>query len=79
MAEAKLFSWNWKDALKATIMLFLTTFVAAVYQSIEAGAFPTWVQIKASLIMGGLSAIGYLLKNFLTNSNDQFATKEQPK
>lgn len=77
MADAKLFSFNLKDVGKAAIMLFITTVISGVIQGIENGAFPTWVQIKSSLLVGATAAVAYFLKNFLTNSSDQFLTKEQ--
>lgn len=71
-----LFSLSWKDAGKAILMAFLGTFVAAVYQGFAAGAFPTAHELGTAAIAGVGSALAYIIKNFFTNSNDQFATKE---
>lgn len=76
--DAGIFSLNWKDVGKATLMLFITTVVSGLIQGIEAGAFPTWVQIKSSLLVGATAAVAYFLKNFLTNNEDKFLTKDNP-
>jgi hypothetical protein len=78
MADAKLFSWNWKDAGKAAIMLVITTVATAVLQIIESGSFPTLDQLKTALIVGATAGVSYLIKNFLSNSDGQFLTKEKP-
>ncbi len=71
-----LFTLSWKDAGKAILMAFLGTFVAAVYQGISAGAFPTLHELGTAAIAGSGSALAYIVKNFFTNNNDQFAKKD---
>lgn len=79
MKQSPFFSINWKDLGKGIILAFLTVFVAAVYQSISAGALPTLAEIKADALAGAVAAIAYLLKNLLTNSQDQFVAPEPKK
>lgn len=76
MADAKKFSWNWKDAGKAAIMLVITTIVTAILQAIEAGAFPSLTQLKTAFLAGLMAGVAYLIKNFLTTSKDEFLGKE---
>jgi hypothetical protein len=72
-------SLNWLDAAKGFVLAVLTALVTSVYQLIEAGTIQfTWVfwqPVVYSAIAGGLA---YLIKNFLTNSNDKIL-KEEPK
>lgn len=68
---------NWKDAGKAVLMAFITAAVTALYTALQSGMIPsTWAQWKTILIVGVTSALAYLVKNFLTNSNDQFLKKD---
>jgi hypothetical protein len=77
--EAKIFSLVPKDFLKALIMAGLVAAGKLVYTSIQAGTFPmdaiTWMAIGKA---AGVAMVAYLLKNLLTNSNDQFL-KAEPK
>lgn len=73
----KLFQLNWNDLLKGLIMAVLGAVIGLVSASVDAGSIDfNWSAIgKAALIAG----IGYLCKNLLTNSNDQFMKKEPVK
>lgn len=66
---------NWKDAGKAAIMLFVSTFLASVYSSLSTTPihFPTLADLKVDAIAGGISALGYLIKNLF--SDDVAAAK----
>lgn len=66
------------DILKGFIMSMLAVLVTWLGQAIQQGNFPmdaqTWIlELKIALGAG----IAYLIKNFFTNSNDQFLKKEQ--
>jgi hypothetical protein len=67
------------DYVKAIIMAFIGSAATVLYKFIEMGTFPTgkeqWKQI---LLAGTGAAVTYLIKNFFTNSNDQFG-KAEPK
>jgi hypothetical protein len=56
-------------------MALIGAAIGIIYPSIEAGNFQLdWEAIwKASTIAG----VGYLFKNWLTNSKDEFMQKEQ--
>lgn len=76
---AKLWSFVPKDFLKATIMAGLTVGLKMLYDLISTGVFPTDAASWKNIAMAaGGAAIAYLLKNFMTNSNDQFM-KAEPK
>jgi hypothetical protein len=69
---------NWKDILKGFILSIITALVAGVYQAIQTGGIQFtwlfWQPIVYSAIGAGLA---YLIKNVLTNSNDQFLKVEK--
>ncbi len=76
----KLFQLAKDDLLKGFVMAFLTALATAVYTQLNADAMhiPTFAEL---LLMGKAAlsvAIIYLLKNFLSNSDDKFA-KPEPK
>lgn len=71
MNNSKLLSLNWHDIIKALLVAFLTTFVATIGQSLDAGIFPTLAQIKVAALSGLAAAVAYLAKNLFTNSNGQ--------
>jgi hypothetical protein len=66
-----------KDFVKGIIVAFITALLTGLYNGIEAGTFAfTWIFFKP-IIMTSLGAmIAYLLKNFLSNSDDKFLKKE---
>ncbi len=69
-----------KDFIKGAIMAGLAVIVAFVYQYISKGEFPpmdaaTW-KIEEQAAIGAI--VTYVLKNFMTNSQDQFL-KAEPK
>lgn len=78
MADAKIFTINWKDVGKATIVFFTTSVATSIYNLISAGTALSWPAIKLALVTGAMGALGYFLKNFLSNSDGQFLTKERP-
>lgn len=75
--EAKFLSIGSKDLIKGAIMALITAVLTGLYNCITNEHLPcTWDDFKPILIVGFGSAISYLLKNFFTNSEDKFATKE---
>lgn len=70
---------NWRDIAKSVVMAGVGAVATAVYKAVEAGAFPTTLEQWKQIGLAGLSAaVLYLLKNFLTNSEDKFL-KPEPK
>lgn len=73
----ELFKLAPKDAVKGLILSVLTVIVTSVTASLNVGTIPTTKEFWVTQLTLGLSAGGaYLLKNFLTNSDDQFLKKE---
>jgi hypothetical protein len=63
--KSTLFSVNRWDAVKAAAVGILSTFVASLTSIWAPGLFPTWRQVLSVFL---ISAVGYLGKQFLTNS-----------
>ena len=76
--SATFLSLGLKDLAKGAIMAILTVIVTGLYTALNAVPpsipdLPTLENLGAAGLVAG--AI-YLMKNFLTNSNDQFLKKE---
>lgn len=63
-----------KDFAKGLILAVITAVITVVYNTIQAGTLVfDWHQIDIAALS---SAIAYITKNLLTNSDDQFLKKE---
>lgn len=79
MKNSGLFSLGIRDVVKGFIMSMIASILTAALAVINAGTIPTdFASWKPTLVTGLAAGIGYVVKNFLTNSNDQFA-KPEPK
>ena len=78
MKSSPFLSLHTKDAIKGLIVAILTSVLTGVYDIIASGAMPTAAQWKTIGIAGLTAGVGYVMKNWLTNSSDQFA-KPEPK
>jgi hypothetical protein len=67
---------NGRDIIKSFLMAFIGSVVTALYTIVKEGKLPTGAEWKTILIIGAASALSYLVKNFFTNSNDEFLKKE---
>ena len=76
MKKANLFNLNWRDVLKGLIMAFISAVVTGVYQLIQTNGIISWVTIKPVIVVGIGAGLSYLIKNYFSNSQTQFATKE---
>jgi hypothetical protein len=65
---------NKTDFIKGLIMAVLTSVLTIVYNTISTGSFA--IDWKAVSLAASTSAVAYIMKNILTNSNDQFLKKE---
>lgn len=72
MKQVGFLNINWRDAAKSLILFFITTFVTSLVQGFKDGQLPTLIEIKTAAIIGLTASISYLLKNYLTNNQDQF-------
>jgi hypothetical protein len=68
---------NGNDILKGILVAFLTAFVTGLYRGIEMGTFDlTWLFLKP-LVLGSVgSMLAYIIKNWLTNSDDKILKAE---
>lgn len=73
----KLFTVGISDAVKGLIVSVLTVLISMLGSSISNGVFPdTWEDWKVILLASLGAGLSYILKNWLTNSDDQFLKKE---
>jgi glutaredoxin-related protein len=76
MKQSKFLSLGIKDIVKGFLVAALTVITTGLVASLENGALPDWPTIKSLLITGLCAGGAYVLKNFLTNSKDEFAKPE---
>ncbi|NVO11200.1 MAG: hypothetical protein HXX16_14655 [Bacteroidales bacterium] len=67
------------DALRTIILTFIQAFLTGIYQLITQGTLLTWESIKPVIMTSVAAVIGYILKNYFTNSNGEFLTIEPNK
>lgn len=75
--NSSLFTLNSKDWIKGLVVAVLTAVITVVYSTIQTGTLV--LDWKAISIAGISAALAYITKNLLTNSSDQFLTKEVTK
>ena len=65
---------NVNDLLKGLIVAILTAIITGVYNALNTGVA---IDIKLTILSGLTAGLGYLLKNFFTNSDGNQLKKEQ--
>jgi len=71
---------NAYDVVKSILMAFIVSVLTALYTSLQSGHFPeTNEEWRVIFLAAVSSALGYIIKNFLTNSEGEFAKKENKK
>ena len=65
---------NTRDYVRGLIVSVLSAVVTIMYQTIQSGSFV--FDIKSIAKVGIAAALGYILKNLVTNSQDEFLKKE---
>lgn len=73
---ARLFSLDWKDVKKGIVTAVIVGALSVVAPAATAGTLFTIAVWKAAGMGAAAGLVGYLAKNFLTNSEDDFMTKE---
>lgn len=68
-------SLNKKDFIKGLVVAVLTAVISVLYSTIESGSLE--FNIKSLVISALSAALAYIMKNALTNSEDQFLKKEK--
>ena len=72
--NSSIFTLDNKDFIKGLLVAVLSSVVTILYNTIETGSLTfDW---KAIGTMALTSALGYILKNLLTNSTGQFLKKD---
>jgi len=64
------------DLVKGAITAGIAVIGAVLLPALNAGKLPTFADLQQAGIMGLTAGLAYLLKNFLTNSKDEFAKPE---
>jgi len=78
MEKSNFLNLNWKDVIKGLIVTFLTAFLTGALTAFQSGTVEfTWPFWEPTVYASITAGIAYLLKNWLTNSNDQVLTKEK--
>ena len=76
MNHSNFYSLNWKDFFKGLIIAVLGAVIGRIAGTIEAGSLSfDWPLIGKTALR---ATITYISKNLLTNSKDEFLTKEKP-
>jgi hypothetical protein len=78
MNLAKFGTLNLTDIIKGFVVAVITAVLTAVIPLLQSGTFPTLAQLKTMGLAGLAAGIAYLIKNMLTNSNDELF-KTEPK
>lgn len=73
------FKLNLLDLGKGFLIAFLTVVLLGVGTILETGVFPTLAELGTLAIAGLAAGLSYLLKNLVTNSNNQLLVKDPPK
>lgn len=72
--NSSIFTLNSSDFIKGLITAVLTSVVTIIYQTVSTGSLTfDW---KAVATVALSSALGYIMKNLLTNSAGQFLAAE---
>lgn len=74
--RSKLGRLSSNDIIRTVAMLFVSTFVANVWEIIVLHRLPTKAELLAALWAGGISALAYLKLKLATNSEGKLLTKE---
>ena len=69
---------NLRDLLNGIVVAFLTAALTGLIQVLDAGGLPTADQLIVAGKSGLIASLAYLLKNLVSNSQGEMATKEPP-
>lgn len=67
---------NTQDLVKGFIVAFLSAALTGLVATLDSGALPSLVELKQAGVVGLTAGLSYLLKNLLTNSQDELLKKE---
>lgn len=73
--NSSIFTLNKADFLKGLIIAVLTAVITVAYNTVQTGTLSfDW---KAISTAAASAALAYIMKNLLTNSDDEFLKKEK--
>lgn len=75
--KSEMFSVNTKDAIKGIVVAVITAVLTALVNVLQTGVIPSPADLQGVGIVALTAGLSYILKNFLTNSNDELLKKEQ--
>ena len=67
---------NVRDLVKGSVVAVLAVLTSSLVTILESGALPTVEQLKKIGLIALTAGVSYLLKNFLTNSQDEVLKKD---
>lgn len=70
---------NFNDLIKGVIVAILSAFLTAILQILESNSLPTWEQLKSIGMVSLIAGASYLIKNLLSNTNDEVFVKDETK
>lgn len=79
MTHSKQFSVNIRDVFHGFVTAVLTASTTGIVTMLESGSLPSAENIKAQAAIGLAAGFAYLVKKFLTNSDNKLLTKESEK
>ena len=74
--KTKLYQLGKNDLIKGFIVAVLTVVLTGLVTGLQAGVLPDLATVKTLIVTGFGAGVAYILKNLLTNSEDQFLKKE---
>ena len=73
--KSSIFTLNKADFLKGLIIAVITAVITILYNTVQVGSLSfNW---KAISTAAASAALAYIMKNLLTNSDDEFLKKEK--
>lgn len=73
--KSSIFTLNKADFLKGLIIAVITAVITILYNTVQVGSLSfDW---KAISTAAASAALAYIMKNLLTNSDDEFLKKEK--
>jgi VIT1/CCC1 family predicted Fe2+/Mn2+ transporter len=67
---------NTSDLVKGFVVAFLSASLTGIINTLDSGTLPLLSELKQAGIVGLTAGLSYLLKNLLTNSEDELMKKE---
>jgi len=64
------------DLVKGFVVAFLSASLTGLIATLDNGALPSLAELKQAGVVGLTAGLSYLLKNLLTNSQDELLKKE---